>query len=182
MKPKQHFGVRRSPVPGKVCFPYVTGHRQLAGKTGKLKSWLHKDSKNKFRPKRAEKKLLEFLVAVYRGKHQTKGYHIDPAPPGKTEAYAKKAMSIIKGPGLGTLEMFCIADEFDEFWNGQTNYVKEGGKWSEKREKGEKHRRAGKNWKKALKSEHSREDAELTRNIDDFIKKSHKAQDSLGFR
>jgi hypothetical protein len=187
-KPKQHFGVRRSPVPGKVCLPYVTGHRQLVGKNGILKTWIHKDTKGKFRPKRAEKKLWEFFLAVYRGKHQTKGYHIDPAPPGKAEAYAKKAMSIIKGPGLGEWEMFWVADEFEEWWKGEVKkYVKElkeGGKWiewKEIREKGEKHRRAGKNWKKGLKSKDASKDAELTRNIEDFIKKSRKEQNSLGF-
>jgi len=99
-------------VPGKVCFPYVTGHRQ---QLPTKKTWLHKDSKKKFRRKRAEKKLYEFWLAVYRGKVQTKGYHIDPAPLGKAEAYAKKAVSLIKGRGLGELEMFCVADEFEEF-------------------------------------------------------------------
>jgi hypothetical protein len=124
MKAKQHFGVRRTPVPGKVCFPYVTGHRRLPGKTGK-KMWLHKHSKKKFRPKRAEKRLYEFFLAVYRGKVQMKGYHIDPAPPGKAEAYAKKAMSLIKGRGLGELEMFCVSDEFDEWWRGDWKIDKE---------------------------------------------------------
>jgi hypothetical protein len=145
MRAKQHSGVRRSPVPGKVCFPYVTGHRQLNGK----KTWLHKHSKKEFRPKRAGEKLLEFFVAVYRGKVQMKGYHIDPAPPGHAEAYAKKAVSMIKGRGLGDLEMFCVADEFDEWWEGEAKYVKEGGEWIEKKQKGEKHRRARKGWRKA---------------------------------
>ena len=150
MKPKQHAGVRRSPVPGKICLPYVTGHRQQQpGKTGKLKSWIHEDTKKKFRPKRAEKKLYEFLLDVYRGKHSTKGW-IYPAPPGEAEAYAKKTFSLITRGCIGTWDMCHLADEFEEWWKGQAKYVKEDGKWSEKREKGEKHRRAGKNWKKAL--------------------------------
>jgi hypothetical protein len=145
VRAKQHFGVRRTPVPGKVCFPYVTGHRQ---QLPRKKTWLHKDSKKKFRPKRAEIKLYEFFLAVYRGKVQMKGYHIDPAPPGEAEAYAKKAVSLIKGSGLGELEMFCVADEFEEFWDGDWKIDKE--KKRLVRGKGEKHRRARKGWRKAL--------------------------------
>ena len=62
MRAKQHFGVRRTPVPGKVCFPYVTGHRRKRGEK-KFRS-----GDEKFRRKHAENKFFEFLVAVYRGK------------------------------------------------------------------------------------------------------------------
>jgi hypothetical protein len=130
------------PVPGKICFPYVTGHRRKRGEK-KFRS-----GDKKFRRKRAENKFFEFLVAVYRGKVRMKGYLFDPAPPGKAEAYAKKAMSVIKGRGLGELEMFCIADEFDEWWNGQWKIDKE--KKRLVRGKGQKHRRTHKGWRKAL--------------------------------
>jgi len=146
-KAKQHFGVRRSPVPGKVCFPYVTGHRRLPGK----KTWLHKDSKKKFRPKREEKKLLEFLRAYAKSSpKQRKQYEFltgrkagKPLTEKEREAWAKKALAQITGRGLGELEMFIIADLFEEWWKGQAKYVKEGGEWIEKRQKGEKHRRGG---------------------------------------
>jgi hypothetical protein len=110
----------------------VTGHRQQLPRE---KKWIHKDSKKTFRRKREEKKLLEFLLHRYKG----------------DKALAKKAMSIIKGRGLGELEMFCIHDEFDEWWNGQWKYVRKDGQWVAKRQKkGEKHRRARKGWRKAL--------------------------------
>jgi hypothetical protein len=123
-------------VPGKVCFPYVTGHRKGGNK--------------KFRPKRVKKNFFDFLLAVYRGKVQMKGYHIEPAPAGEAEAYAKKAMSLIKGRGrgLGEMEISCIADEYDEWWRGQFKIDRE--KKRLVRAKGEKHRRARKNWRKAL--------------------------------
>jgi hypothetical protein len=156
MRAKQHFGVRRSPVPGKVCFPYVTGHRRLTGKTGK-KTWLHKDSKKKFRPKRAEKKLLEFLLAYAKpSRAKRKEYEFitrrkapKPLTKKEREAWAKKALAQITGRGLGEMEMFLFADLFEEWWKGQPNYVKDGGEWIEKKQKGEKRRRACKGWRKA---------------------------------
>jgi hypothetical protein len=147
-------------VPGKICFPYVTGHRQLAGKTGKLKSWLHKETKRPFRPKREEKKLREFLL-TYAKPSRAKREHYEfvtgrkapkPLTKKEREAWAKKALAQIKGRGLPDMQMFIFADEFDEWWNGQEKYVMEGGKWSEKREKGEKHRRAKRNLRKANNS------------------------------
>jgi hypothetical protein len=156
MKGKGHFGVRRMPVPGKVCMPYVTGHRQVLGKTGK-KTWVHAHSKKKFRPKRAEKTLHEFLLAYAKPSGaKRKEYEFltgrkagKPLTEKECEAWAKKALAQIKGRGLGTLEMFIRADLFEEWWKGQAKYVNEGGQWIEKRQKGEKHRRAGRNWKKA---------------------------------
>jgi hypothetical protein len=154
MRAKQHSRVRRMPVPGKVCLPYVTGHRQLPGKTGK-KTWLHKHSKKKFRPKRADKKLFEFLMYFYGG----------------NESLAKKAMAQIKGRGLGELAMFIIADEFDEWWKGEWKYVNEGGQWVAKRQKkGERHRRAGKNWKKALPVINENREEKKRTEPDRFIK------------
>jgi hypothetical protein len=152
-------------VPGKVGFPYVTGHREGGNK--------------KFRPKRAKKKFFEFLVAVYRGKVQMKGYHIEPAPAGEAEAYAKKALAQIeghrKGDGLGELETLCIADEYDEYWRGQFKIDRE--KKRLVRAKGERHRRTRKPWAKALsvidknrkKAKRKREEAKRTE-TDHFLK------------
>jgi hypothetical protein len=106
------------------------------------------------RKARADKKLSEFLLYHYKG----------------DQGLAKKAMSIIKGPGLGTLEMIVVADEFDEWWNGQ---------WKVKKRrlvrlKGEKHRRAGKNSKKAVRAKAEkmsiREDAVIAEYIKNCIK------------
>jgi len=98
---------------------------------------------------RAYKKLFEFLVYRY----------------ARDESLAKKAFTQIKGRGLGELEMFIIADEYKEWWEGQWKYVKEDGQWVAKRQKkGERHRRAGKNWKKANKVKEDK--AELKRQLE----------------
>lgn len=141
------------PVPGKVCFPYVTGHRRLPGK----KTWLHKDSKKEFRPKREAKKLWQFLLAYAKpSRAQRKQYEFltgrkapKPLVKKEREAWAEEVFAQITAHGLGELEMFIIADLFEEWWKGQAEYIKEGGEWIEKRQKGEKHRSAGRNWKKA---------------------------------
>jgi hypothetical protein len=118
------------------------------------------------RKARADKKLFEFLMYFY----------------ARNESLAKKAMARIKGRGLGTLETITIADEFDEWWKGQWKYVNENGLWVAKRQKkGEKHRRAGKNSKKAVRSKaekrHTRDDAAVAA----YIKNCIKGNSSLGF-
>jgi hypothetical protein len=147
-------------VPGKVGFPYVTGHRKGGNK--------------KFRSKRVEKNFKDFLLAVYRGEVQMKGYHIEPAPAGEAEGYAKKALAQIKRR-LGELEICCIADEYDEWWRGQFKIDRE--KKRLVRAKGEKHRRTRKPWAKALsvidenrkKAKRNREEAKRTE-TDRYIK------------
>jgi hypothetical protein len=135
MKAKQHFGVRRMPVPGKVCAEYIT--------------------RSEKRNARKDKKLWEFLLYRYK----------------RDKGLAKKAMSIIKGRGLGELEMFIIADEFDEWWNGKWKYVMEDGEWVVKRQKkGERHHRKKRPWKKALSViNENRKEAKRTE-TDRFIK------------
>ena len=143
------------PVRPKICVPYITGHRQ---NLPEKKTWLHRDSKKEFRPKRAEKRLREFLLAYAQGSRAEREHYEfvtrckapKPLTKKECEAWAKKEFARITGRGLGEAAMFIYADLFEEWWKGEWTYVKEDGQWVEKRQKkGEKHQRAGKGWKKA---------------------------------
>jgi len=113
------------------------------------------------------RKLFDFLMYFYAG----------------NESLAKKAFAQIKGRGLGTLEMITTADEFDEWWNGQWKYVKKDGQWVAKRQKkGEKHRRAGKNSEKAVRSKAEKRQTREDDGIATYIKNCIKSNTSLGFR
>jgi hypothetical protein len=100
------------------------------------------------RTARADQKLFEFLLYFYAGK----------------ESPAKKAFALIKGRGLGTLEMFVIADQFEEWWES------------------EKHRRAGKNSKKAVRAKAEKRNARDDEEIATYIRNCIKRNTSLGFR
>src|SRR5262249_48777006 len=156
------------PVPGKLCARYVT--------------------RSEKRQARAYKKLWKFLLAYSKPlRAQRKQYELvtgrkAPKPTLKErEAWAKKAFAQIKGRGLGTSEMIVISDLFDEWWQG---------KWKFKqrqlvRLKGEKHQRASKNSKKAVKAKEEkmrrREEAALENAIAVFKEDCIKANRSLGF-
>lgn len=122
MKAKGHFGVRRMPVPGKLCVPYIT--------------------RSVKRKERAEKRLLEFLRAYSKpSRAERKEYEFltgrkapPPLPEKEREAWVREFFARIKGRGLGELEMFIICDLLEEWWAQ------------------EKKKRAGKNWKKALET------------------------------
>jgi hypothetical protein len=103
MKAKQHSGVRRMPVPSKVCAPYIT--------------------RSEKRKDRAEKKLFKFLLAYSKpSRAERKQYELvtgrkapKPLTEKEREAWAKKAFAQIKGRGLGELEMFIITDLYEEW-------------------------------------------------------------------
>jgi hypothetical protein len=158
----------------------VTGHRQqLPGR----KTWLHKDSKKTFRPKREEKQLLEFLRDYAKSSpEQRKQYEFltgrkapKPLTKKEREAWAKKALAQIKGRGLGTSEMFMFADLFDEWWYGQWKIAKKEKRLV--RGKGEKHRRTRKGWRKALpvikKNREEKKRTETDRYIESFGSSSY---------
>jgi hypothetical protein len=159
MRSKQHFGQVRMPVPGMACTPYITrSEKRTARKDKKLSEFLLAYSK----PSRAQRKHYELLTGRKARKPLTKK---------EREAWAKKAFAQIKGRGLGELEMFTICDLFEEWWEGQWKYVMEGGQWVAKRQKkGERHRRAGKNWKKALPVINENREEKKRTEPDRFIK------------
>ena len=73
-------------------------------------------------------------------------------------------MAQIKGRGLPTLEMFMFCDLFEEWWP---------------KEKNNQQNRA---WRKFLETIAGKKDAALSAAIDDFMEKSRKDNEALGFR
>jgi hypothetical protein len=112
MKAKQHFGVRRMPVPGKVCSRQVTrSEKRKARAEKKLFKFLLAYSK----PSRAERKHYEFVT----GRKAPK-----PLTMKERKAWAKKAFAQITGRGLGELEMIIFTGLFEEWWEREKNNQK----------------------------------------------------------
>ena len=139
-------------VPGKVCSRYVT--------------------RSEKRKARAEKKLFRFLLAYSKPSPEERRHYEfltgrkapKPLTEKEREAWAKKKMAQIKGRGLPTLEMFMFCDLFEEWWP---------------KEKNNQQNRA---WRKFLETIAGKKDAALSAAIDDFMEKSRKDNEALGFR
>jgi hypothetical protein len=172
-KPKQHCGVRRLPVPGKAVLEYLQRmsatrrdpaaedelEKYLASrfgldpKTVKIQMAYAKEHGLVERRIRQRKdRFLKNLTEFLLWRHDG------------DENAARQELASLKNQGRSTFQMFITSDEFGDYLRMK------------------RRQSAGKNWKKALKSKDAHKDAELTRNINDLIKKSHKAQDWLGFR
>jgi len=108
--------------------------------------WL--DRKVPQRPERFEKKLREFLLSRCDG----------------NEKLAKQALAIIKNRGLGTFEMFTIADEMKDW------------------ERTKRRDSAKKNWDKALASKKQKANGALEDEIRQYSQERKKANAALGFR
>ena len=144
-------------VPGKVCSRQVT--------------------RSEKRKDRAEKKLFRFLLA-YSKPSRAKRKHYEfitgrKAPKlteKEREAWVKKAFAQITGRGLGELEMITITALLEEWWA---------------KEKNDQQTQA---WGKALETMAQKKDAvlqaadaALQAAIADFIEKSRKDNEALGF-